>query len=398
MKISQKLIDQLVKAPSQYADGRGKTITFCVTEDCNMRCKYCYLVGMGENKKKLTKEQADKNIAFIFDNPQFFSDDVVIWEFIGGEPFIEIEIIDYMCDLLKLQMYEKRQDWFENYMFSFSTNGTLYHKSAVRSFIEKNPYHVSVGFSVDGLKELHDKNRVYKDGHGSFDDVIKNIELYKKDFSQVGTKSTLSHESLPYVFESVKFLSSLALDINMNVVFEDVWQEGDDEIFYDQLIKTADWLIETGKWRTQYVSLFSTYILRRSLNEPKQLTNNNWCGSGKMLHISTDGKLYPCTRFAPYSMQYRKDGFDVGDINNGYNYEKLEAFLNLTMVDQSSPECIDCDFDSGCAWCTGWNYDRFGSIFKRATFICKMHKARVLANEYYYEKLEKLYGASSDKG
>jgi uncharacterized protein len=244
---------------------------------------------------------------------------------------------------------------------------------------------------------LHDKYRVYRDGRGSFEDVMKNVELYKSEFEHPGTKATLSHESLPYVFESVKFLSSVGLEINMNVVFEDPWEEGDDKLFYDQLIKTADWLIETGKWRTQHVSLFSPHIVRPDLGEPKTAYNGNWCGSGKMLHIGVDGVLYPCTRFAPYSMQYRQDGFDVGNVNDGYNYEKLDAFLNLTKADQSCKECLECEFESGCAWCTGWNYDKFGSIFKRATFICKMHKARVLANEYYYKKLEELYGATSNK-
>ena len=46
---------------------------------------------------------------------------------------------------------------------------------------------------------------------------------------------------------------------------------------------------------------------------------------------------------------------------------------------------------TGCAWCTGYNYDASpdGTIFQRATFICKMHKARVRANNYYWAKLEK---------
>lgn len=35
-------------------------------------------------------------------------------------------------------------------------------------------------------------------------------------------------------------------------------------------------------------------------------------------------------------------------------------------------------------WCTAYNYQIFGTPNKRATFICPMHKARVLANEYYW--------------
>ena len=37
--------------------------------------------------------------------------------------------------------------------------------------------------------------------------------------------------------------------------------------------------------------------------------------------------------------------------------------------------------------CTGYNYDRFGDPDHKATFICDMHRARVLANVYYWNKL-----------
>jgi len=386
--ISEKLKNQLPKIPDQFMGGVAKNITFCVTEYCNFACKYCYLVNL-DTRKKLTKEQALKNINFIFDNPNSFLEKSVVWEFIGGEPFLEIETIDYICDILKLKMWEKRQDWFLNYMFSFSTNGSLYHKPDVRKFIKKNKERLSIGFSIDGVKELHDKYRVYLDGRGTFDDVIKNLDLYREDFQgKISTKATLSHDSLPYIFESVKFLSSLDLQIYMNVVFEDVWKEDDDKIFYEQLIKLADWLIDSGNWKKQFVSLLDTNLITREVI----LSNKNWCGSGKMLHISTEGKLYPCTRLAPYSMQYRKDGFPIGDIERGYDYERMSTFFNLTKTDQSCKTCMDCEIESGCAWCTGWNYDKYGSIMKRATFICKMHKARVMASKYYYKKLESLYG------
>jgi uncharacterized protein len=44
---------------------------------------------------------------------------------------------------------------------------------------------------------------------------------------------------------------------------------------------------------------------------------------------------------------------------------------------------------SGCAWCQGENYDAAATptVYQRATAICKMHKARVRANNYYWNKL-----------
>ena len=47
---------------------------------------------------------------------------------------------------------------------------------------------------------------------------------------------------------------------------------------------------------------------------------------------------------------------------------------------------------AGCAWCQGENYDaaETDTIYQRATAICRMHKARVRANNYYWNRLENL--------
>lgn len=63
--------------------------------------------------------------------------------------------------------------------------------------------------------------------------------------------------------------------------------------------------------------------------------------------------------------------------------------MSLDRTTQSPQKCIDCEVASGCAWCQGENYDAAESptIFQRSVAICKMHKARVRANNYYWNKL-----------
>ena len=46
----------------------------------------------------------------------------------------------------------------------------------------------------------------------------------------------------------------------------------------------------------------------------------------------------------------------------------------------------------GCAWCSAYNYEEFGTPNKRATYICDMHKAISMANVYYWNKLYKYLG------
>ena len=107
-----------------------------------------------------------------------------------------------------------------------------------------------------------------------------------------------------------------------------------------------------------------------------------------MLSVDASGNLYPCTRFAKFSLRTKKP-IIIGNIHDGIDKNKLRPFLTLDRITQSSLKCIDCEVASGCAWCQGENYDAAdtNTIYQRATAICKMHKARVRANNCYWNKL-----------
>ena len=110
-----------------WQDGDAKNITFIVTKDCQLACKYCYLVGKNE-KERMSWTVAKAAIDYILDNEQDFSEESVVWDFIGGEPFLEIELIDQICDYIKMEMFRRNHHWFDSYRFSFSTNGINYHR------------------------------------------------------------------------------------------------------------------------------------------------------------------------------------------------------------------------------------------------------------------------------
>lgn len=376
------------KLSQEWQSGSSKTITFIVTKDCQLACKYCYLVGKNENEK-MTFDIAKKAIDYILDNENISNTESGIWDFIGGEPFLEIDLIDQICDYIKKTMYQKNHHWFNSYRFSFSTNGINYHSSKVQKFIAKNHNHLSIGITIDGTKRKHDLNRIWKGEtpeRGSYEDVVRNIPLWLEQFPNGGTKVTISSADLPYIKESVLHLYSLGIhEVNINVVFEDVWIEGDDVLFEHQLIKLADDIIDNELYRDNVCSFFSENI-GKPLDQ--RLDNQNWCGAGRMLAVDSAGNFYPCTRFAGYSLRDKKP-IIIGNTTEGIDWNKLRPFLSLDRISQSSPECIDCEVAGGCAWCQGENYDAASSdtIFQRSTAICKMHKARVRANNYYWNKL-----------
>ena len=331
-------------------------------------------------------ETAKQAIDYILNNREQFNQSSVIWDFIGGEPFLEIDLIDKICDYIKVQLYEKNHPWFNSYRFSFSTNGINYHEEKVQNFIKKNHNHLSIGITIDGTQTKHDLNRIYKSGKGSYDDVVRNIPLWLQQFPHGGTKVTISSPDIPYIKESVLHLYSLGIkEVNINCVFEDVWQENDDLLFEEQLMQLADAIIESEYYKDFACSFFTEFI-GKPLD--RALDNQNWCGAGMMLSVDAAGMFYPCTRFAQYSLRDKKAAI-IGNVREGINQNLLRPFLTLDRCTQSPQECVDCEVASGCAWCQAENYDaaETNTIYQRATAICKMHKARVRANNYYWNKL-----------
>ncbi|MDE7180840.1 MAG: radical SAM peptide maturase, CXXX-repeat target family [Muribaculaceae bacterium] len=384
-----------------WQSGVSKTITFIVTKDCQLACKYCYLVGKNE-KERMQWEVAKKAIDYILSKEDEFTQESVIFDFIGGEPFLEIELIDKICDYLRTEMFRLNHHWFNSYRFSFSTNGINYHTPQIQDFIKKNKTHVSVGITIDGTRKKHDLNRIWKDvlpEKGSYNDVVRNIPLWLEQFPNASTKVTISSADIPYIRESVMHLFDLGIkDIHINCVFEDVWKENDDVLFEEQLMALADDIIDG-----EYYKDFSCSFFDENIGKPMDSMDvRNWCGSGTMIAVDAQGFFYPCTRFAQYSLR-EKPAISIGDINSGIDKNKLRPFLTLDRLVQSSQECIDCAVASGCAWCQGENYDsaETDTIFQRSTAICRMHKARVRANNYYWNKLYRKLeseGIPSDEG
>lgn len=364
----------------------NKNITFIVTKDCQLECKYCYLVGKNSNDK-MSWNIAQKAIDYILNNENDFPEDSVVFDFIGGEPFLEIELIDKISDYLKTEMFRLNHHWFNSYMFSFSTNGINYDSTKVQNYIQKNKTHISIGITIDGTEQKHDLNRVYKKSQkGSYEDVARNIPLWLKQFPDAGTKVTISSADIPYIADSVIHLYKLGIHmVNINCVFENVWKEGDDKLFEEQLISLANKIIDNEYYKDYKCSFFS-----ESIGKPLDpiIENENWCGAGQMLSIDTNGNFYPCTRFAQYSLRNKK-ALIIGNVNDGINKNKLRPFLSLDRYSQSPQKCMVCEVASGCAWCQGENYDaaETPTIFQRSTAICMMHKARVRANNYYWNKL-----------
>ena len=109
-----------------------------------------------------------------------------------------------------------------------------------------------------------------------------------------------------------------------------------------------------------------------------------------LLSFDPEGLAYPCIRYMSSSLGDERAPLIIGSADGLFvtkEQQDLRDYLeSITRITQSTQECIDCPIASGCAWCSAWNYQETGSVNKRSTHICNAHKARVLANVYFWNK------------
>jgi radical SAM peptide maturase (CXXX-repeat target family)/CXXX repeat peptide maturase len=343
---------------------------------------------------RMTSETGKRIIDFILE--QDFEEDSVIFDFIGGEPLLEIELIDEIMDYAKLRMYELNHKWQGMYNISISTNGTLYHLGPVQKFIKKNHDALSLGFSVDGNKAKHDGQRIYPNGKGSYDDVVANVPLWLAQFPNESTKATFAKGDLIHLKDSVISLWNLGIKVVMaNLVFDDYWTIEDAEVYESQLKALADYVLDNNLEGDNYVRFFDKNI-GFPVNE--ELKKKNFCGAGVMLAFDTTGNMYPCIRFLEFTLNDKKSRC-IGSIDTGFDHNRIRAFKALTYETQSPKKCLDCEIASGCAWCTGQNYDdaKTDTIYERSTGLCKMHRANVNACEYFWNQYSEKHGVENPR-
>lgn len=375
-----------------------KNITFQVTDDCNLCCSYCYQINKGHHK--MSFETAKKFIDYIFEgrtNPEsyFYEGKIFgfILDFIGGEPLLEIDLIDQICEYFenKLNNIPKDSPWQIFHAYSLCSNGVLYFTPKVQKFLKKYSTLAAINITIDGCKELHDKCRLFPNGQGSYDLAVKaGLDLLKK--GNGGTKITFSPDNLSYVFKGIKNMIELGFNnIYANCVFENVWTKEDYiKIYYNELKKVADYIINNNLQEDIY---FRPFEPNNYAPLEIEKLEEKWCGTtSNMFSLDWKGDIYTCIRFMESSLGNDAPPLIIGNIEHGIGYtnsEKqiLEIFKNYTKKNISTKECLECPIERGCAWCAGCSYQMTGDLCHRTTTICECHKAECLATMHFYKRL-----------
>lgn len=150
---------------------------------CNLSCTYCHVAVVPPNsgpEYDLTARTADAILDFALNSKA----EVQSFEFQGGESLLNKDVlfhaIPHIRDAYRAAGMEVA--------ISMQTNATLLTDQSVAFFREHD---VSIGTSVDGPQQVHDAQRVFVGGHGSYETVTKKAAKYDLPVLPTVTKNSL---------------------------------------------------------------------------------------------------------------------------------------------------------------------------------------------------------------
>jgi len=345
--------------------------TLLLTQQCNLRCSYCYI---GKRPDSMSIGTAKDAIDFIFRN-QIPDEDINIG-FFGGEPFLEF---DLMRDILKLIRNHRDYDP-SRVKFSVVTNGTIYNES-IASFLKEHK--IGLVISCDGKPGIQDKFRLFPDGKKSSHIVEETIRRALKDLGQVPVNAVYHPTTLRALPETVQYFSELGIrQIYLSPDFSADW--GQDDIEMLQGIYDCIGEIFVHKYLEgdpHFISLIDsklTVILRGGY-QPQERCR---MGRGEMAFTPV-GRIYPCERLIGSG----ENGHCIGDLAEGLKLDKM--LCHKAEGEELNHECNDCHVREYCMnWCGCSNYQATGFYNRVSGFLCASEKAAMKTSLEAIKRLE----------
>ena len=340
-----------------------------VTEDCNLRCNYCFEEHF---KTKMSIETANTIVEYLYQNALSTGHNSVSFNIFGGEPLMNLDVVEAIFKNIEKHKNNKIfKDIFP--YITITTNGTIFndrYEYLLKKFAMSLP--VSIQISFDGIKEAQDAERCFENGSGSFDIITSNFKKYKKIFGNsinnfVNVHGCITKKNLPFLYDSfVFFKNELEID---NIWFypipEEKWDLDDVIIHKDQYNKIASFLIEEAK-NTNDISKFKLFRPFSSFCRMGS-TSVSACAAGSyMIGVDSSGDVYPCHQFKYYGKEFLAG--NIKDLSS-LDYSSYKIFRETKLKHMS---CINtCDVGS-CDTCVANNYYQNGSIFSkvRSPFFC----------------------------
>lgn len=343
-----------------------------LTEQCNLNCSYCYIDAESKKTCKMSEKIAFQ-VADEYLEMHKNDERMINYAFHGGEPLLNFDLMKKVAEYVK--PYRDKLD------LAIQTNGTLINDE-IAEFFKK--YDVKVGISIDGPQFIQDASRHYLGGKGSFEQVMRGINILRKHDVHFGTISVLNGLNAKHMNETLDFF----IENKINTLsFSPIQKNGrgkDESNYYvdgDTIFEAYKIIFERivahnkNHAKNEWVSerVLSNFVQSIYLNQKKFMCMNSPCGaSRKILGIDVHGNLYACDNFTG-----DKD-FLMGALDKGHIKDQI---LNSPVRKKAESRCVEklkrC---KNCTWqglCGGLCYsEEYYSGIKEEdeTEVCSFNK------------------------
>lgn len=301
------------KVPVQGgANESGMTYFIFTTNECNLRCSYCYAT---KTPRHMDEKTAAATIAFVAAQERAHNRPVS-FQFFGGEPTSRWnELVRFIRDARAvLGAMGKRP------RFGMTTNATLLDEERMITLRQND---VTVLFSIDGRPETHDRHRRLADGSGSA--RLIRMDLIQRYFPNAEIRPTIMPDTVATWMDDLRwFYAQEFFTVATEVCYE------------------AEWTAETlDAARRTYEAMAEEYVRRKRARLPVWMkfiedarsfigqSDGRWgdvCGTAKQtLAIDADGGVFACQRYASYS----DPALRIGDVGRGVDPARLAAVQAL---------------------------------------------------------------------
>lgn len=332
---------------SNLYSGMLSQLILIVTEECNLRCKYCvysdfYCNNKTYSKKQMSFETAKKAVDFylkIHEEKVIRGyDDTKVINFYGGEPFLNFKLIKQIVEYIESKN-------IKNIKYSITTNGTLMNDYII-DFVSKHNF--SLAFSLDGNEFNHDRNRVTKFGKKTHTLIERNLKKYYEKLTEYNKEnSTISVSCCYDDYTDMNLVVNYFIKLEktipvLSIVFNKIYDI--DTTYYEyckQMYSNADNICKNSinnLFNKYYLNnenkniprvikslFFSYYILKNRKKFPIVIDKGEACVIGDKLCIDSEGKIYICER--------ANQKLSIGDIESGLNFEIISdiytKFFNI---------------------------------------------------------------------
>ena len=252
-----------------------KTLLVVLSEKCNLNCSYC-----GVDKWSKLSIDPYLYLEEFHKMRERFPDETIKIDFFGGEPLLQMDLIQTILDGVKHD---------DNLKLFMPTNGLLLDEKKVQFLIDNN---IEVSLSFDGLWQ--DRNRLQLNGKKTLHRFLEMRELFRQipgvNCHTMVTKGCYNLlENHLWIKENFGFNPELTLVRDVGT-----WDQDSVDRLKVGITEMFDWYIEDPEQGMPYFVLF---YLRHFLDyHSKGVTTDN-CGAGTHMFMFSENKVVPCTRF-----------------------------------------------------------------------------------------------------